>query len=156
MLRYDDYHKIASAVLDKIIRPEELDDATAKMLDKKYLQDDSVIDSLVEAEMANYDTSGNSDEDLDEIKNEASDEVFFTIDDVVNEYFRVVDSYNDSLRNDTYVQIVDAIRDIDNVADVDTDFEPRDSSVGLYHDIRTITVTLTNGAVITMNVDFDD
>lgn len=156
MLRYEDYHKIASAVLDKIIRPEELDDATAKMLDKKYLQDDSVIDSLVEAEMANYDTSGNSDEDLDEIKNEASDEVFFTIDDVVNEYFRVVDSYNDSLRNDTYAQIIDAIRDIDNVADVDTDFEPRDSSVGLYHDIRTITVTLTNGAVITMNVDFDD
>ena len=156
MLRYDDYRKIASAVLDKIIRPEELDDATAKMLDKKYLQDDSVIDSLVEAEMANYDTSGNSDEDLDEIKSEASDEVFFTIDDVVSEYFRVVDSYNDSLRNDTYVQIIDAIRDIDNVADVDTDFEPRDSSVGLYHDIRTVTVTLTNGAVITMNVEFDD
>lgn len=156
MIRYDDYRKIASAVLDKIIRPEELDDATAKMLEKKYLQDDSVIDSLVEAEMANYDTSGNSDEDLDEIKSEASDEVFYTIDDVVNEYFRVVDSYNDSLRNDTYAQIVDAIRDIGTVADVDTDFEPRDSSVGLYHDIRTVTVTLTNGAVITMNVEFDD
>lgn len=156
MLQYDDYRKIASAVLDKIIRPEELDDATAKMLDKKYLQDDSVIDSLVEAEMANYDTSGNSDEDLDEIKSEASDEVFFTIDDVVSEYFRVVDSYNDSLRNDTYAQIVDAIRDVDTVVDVDTDFEPRDSSVGLYHDIRTITVTLTNGTVITMNVEFDD
>ena len=158
MLQYNDAHNIALDVFAKLGVPDEMDSATADMLNKKYLQDDSVITELVEAELANYDTLDNLPADIDDIIDNASDEVFFMLDDAINDYYRGVDEYNTGLINNAYYQIIEAIRngDIEGVKNVYTQFEPADSSVGMYHDERTIVVELTNGASITMDVEFDE
>ncbi len=158
MIQYNDAHNIALDVFAKLGVPEELDEATAEMLNKKYLQDDSIIDSLVDAELANYDTSDNVPEDIEDVRANASDEVFFMLDDAISSYYAEVDAYNRSLINNAYAGIVETIRDsgIEGIKEVYTEYEPADSSVGIYHDVRTIKVWLTNGAVITMDVEFDE
>ena len=158
MLQYNDAHNIALDVFAKLGVPDKMDSATAEMLNKKYLQDDATIMSLVEAELANYDTLDNLPADIDDIIDNASDVVFFMLDDAINDYYRGVDEYNTGLINNAYYQIIEAIRnaDIEGVKDIHTEYEPADSSVGLYRDERTIIVELTNGASITMSVEFDE
>lgn len=160
MLSYSAYHDIAYDVLDIINIPEVLDAETAARLDSEYLVDNNSakIEQLVDSVLSEYDTSGNLPEDIEDIKKNAADEVFFAIDNAVSEYYDSIANAHNSIINNTYAAIVDLIRDsgISDIVSVDTDFEPADSSVGLYHDERTITITLSTGATITMSVEFDN
>lgn len=159
MLSYGAYHDIAYDVLDMINIPEKLDAETAARLDAEYLaHDDGKIEQLVDEVISGYDTSENLSEDIDDIKKNAADEVFFAIDNAVNEYYDLIANAHNSIINNTYAAIVDLIRDsgISDIVSVDTDFEPADSSVGLYRDERTITITLSTGATIIMSVEFDN
>lgn len=159
MLSYSAYHDIAYDVLDIINIPEVLDAETAARLDSEYLaHDDGKIEQLVDEVISRYDTSDNLPEDIEDIKKNAADEVFFAIDNAVSEYYDSIANAHNSIINNTYAAIVDLIRDsgISDIVSVDTDFEPADSSVGLYRDERTITITLSTGATITMSVEFDN
>ena len=159
MLSYGAYRDIAYDVLARLNIPEELDAETAARLDAEYLaHDDGKIEQLVDEVISGYDTSDNLPEDIEDIKKNAADEVFYTIDEAVSEYYDSIANAQESIINNAYASIVDLIRnsDIEGVVSVDTDFEPADSSVGLYRDERTITITLSTGATITMSVEFDN
>jgi hypothetical protein len=157
MLQYGDAHNIALDVINKLNLPDELDPATADMIDKQYLRDESAIAAMVDAELANYDTSDNLPNDVEDVRENAIDDVFFMLDQLVWDYNAETELNNTNIINNAYTDIVDLIRTsgIENVVDVDTDFEPSDSSVGIYRDERTVTITLSNGAVIRFNVEFD-
>jgi hypothetical protein len=159
MLSYDAYHDIAYDVLARLDIPDELDAETAARLDAEYLvHNDGKIEQLVDEVISGYDTSDNHPADIEDLKKHAADEVFYTIDEAVSDYYDSIANAQESIINNAYASIVDLIRnsDIEGVVSVDAEYEPADSSVGLYHDERTITITLSTGATITMSVDFDD
>lgn len=160
MLNYNSYYKIADAVLAKIGLPDtsEMTDELAKEFNDKYLKDDSVITDLVKEEMANYDTSDNVPSDVEDIINNASDEVFYKIDDTITEFEQMSSDEVYSKLVTAYEGIVNAIKnaDIPGVADVDTEFQPADPDVGIFDEERGISITLDNGSNISLIVEFYD
>lgn len=160
MLNYNSYYKIADEVLAKIGLPDtsEMTDELAQEFNDKYLKDDSVITNLVKEELANYDTSDNVPSDVEDIINNASDEVFYKIDDTITAFeFHKEDEIYGKLV-DAYEGIVKAIKnaDIPGVASVDTEFQPADPDVGIFDEERGISITLDNGSNISLIVEFYD
>lgn len=160
MLNYNSYYRIADAVLSKIGLPDtsEMTDELAQEFNDKYLKDDSVITNLVKEELANYDTSDNVPSDVEDIINNASDEVFYKIDDTITAFeFHKEDEIYGKLV-DAYEGIVKAIKnaDIPGVVNVDTEYQPADPDVGIFDEERGISITLDNGSNISLIVEFYD
>lgn len=159
MLNYYSFHNIADAVLSKIGLPDvsEMTEELAQEFNAKYLKDDSTIDSLVRDEVAKYDTSDNVPSDIEDIINNAADEVFYTIDDTINAFESGIDEEIYSQTVSVYNSIVDAIKnaDIPGIADVDTEYQPADPSVGIFTEERGISIRLDNGNYISFIVEFD-
>lgn len=160
MLNYNSYYKIADDVLAKIGLPDtsEMTDELAQEFNDKYLKDDSIIDSLVRDEVAKYDTSDNVPSDVEDIINNASDEVFFKIDDTITEFEQMSSDEVYSKLVTAYEGIVNAIKnaDIPGVAKIDTEFQPADPDVGIFNEEREISITLDNGSNISVIVEFYD
>ena len=155
MLQYNAYQDIASAVFDSLNIPEDVyltftNDDEARAFVKQYSQ--QTIESLVDAEMANYDTSENSPIDVEDIRDNAIDEVQQMISDIEERYY----SYKHDVMTNAYSEIVSLLKNtyIEGVTEVESEYEPADYSVGIYGEERSIQVRLTTGDYISFTVDF--
>lgn len=160
MLSYGTASEIASKVFADLDIPDDIyltwDKAGVEEFQKKYLRDpkDSLIRSMVEKELANYDISENHPDDIEDIREGAIDEVFYMLDDYVERYYR----YQNQITLNAYNEIVDVLRNtaFSNVVSVNVDYEPADPSVGIFNEERLIEFELSNGAYITFNVEIDE
>lgn len=157
MLDYSRYQDIAEAVYNSLQIPEDKylqfkDDKEANDFIKSYSED--YIADLVNAELSNYDTSENHPAEVEDIRETAIDEVMQRIDQVTENYYY----YKRNIATNAYSQIVDLLQNsiIDGVEDVDTEFDPADPDVGLYHEERRIQIKLVTGDYITFNVEFEE
>ena len=154
MLQYGDYHDIAYDVLEKLNLPD-YKDLTPERINElnELLKNDTLIDQMVEEAMVNYDTSDNIPSDVEDIKSNASDEVFFTINDLIDSYSRAQEQkvFN------AYEAIVEAIKNanIPDVVDVEAIYEPDDPDVGIFNEERAINIVLSTGDYIVFNVEID-
>lgn len=157
MLNYGTASEIAAKVLAKLDIPDDIyltwDRVAEREFEKKYLEID-FIRPLVEAELANYDTSENVPEDIEDIVEGAVDEVFYSLEEYTEKFYQ----YQDKITLDAYSDIVEALQNaaLSNVVDMDVIYEPADTSVGEYSDVRAIEFQLSNGACITLNVLFEE
>ena len=158
MLTYGYIDFIAKDVYDSLDIPEDIyltfNKESLKSFIDQYLSDKSYIVSLVDQEIAKYDTTENSPEEIEDIKESAVDAVEQMINQNVEKYYQ----QQSSIVADTYSDIVKVLKDtaFSNVLDVDTEYQPADPDVGIYSEERSIIFTLTNGAVISMNVTIDE
>ena len=154
MLQYNDYHDVAQDVISKLNLPS-YKDLTPEIVSElnNYLKNDALIDQMVDEALANYDTSDNAPSDITDIKNNASDEVFFEINDLVDAYARS----QEQIVFNAYEAIIKAIKDanIPDVVDVDVVYEPSDPDVGIFNEEREINIQVSTGDWITFKVDFD-
>lgn len=154
MLQYGDYHDIAYDVLEKLNLPD-YKDLTPERINElnELLKNDALIDQLIEEAMVNYDTSDNIPSDVEDIKNNTADEVFFTINDLIDSYSRAQEQkvFN------AYEAIVEAIKNanIPDVVEVEAIYEPDDPSVGIFNEERAINIVLSTGDYIIFDVEFD-
>ena len=158
MLTYGYIDFIAKDVYDSLDIPEDIyltfNKESLKSFIDQYLSDKSYIVSLVDQEIAKYDTTENSPEEIEDIKESAVDAVEQMINQNVEKYYQ----QQSSIVADTYHEIVKVLQNtaFSNVLDVDTEYQPADPDVGIYSEERSIIFTLTNGAVISMNVTIDE
>ena len=112
-----------------------------------------LIYALVDTELANADTSELSPYELEDLREMISDEILDHFDELDRNYTAL----HDKLIEDAYFSLVQLLNnsDIENVVNVDVDYEPADYSVGQYES-RTITLTLSDGQMITMEVSFEE
>lgn len=155
MLSYGDSHNIALAVFSNLGIPEDAYKTWSKeeidLLNKKYLNNEDYIRGLILDELSNYDTSENVQSDINEIVEDAISDVFFMIDDIVENWYR----YQNSITLNVYNEIIQAMNNIVGVEDVDVAYDPADPDVGIYNEERSIEVKLTNGASIYFTVEMN-
>lgn len=160
MLSYTTALEIASKVFADLGIPEDIyltwDKAGVREFEKKYLRDpdDSLIRSMVEKELATYDTSENHPAEIKEVREDAIEEVFYMLNDIAEDYYR----YQQKMTYDTYSEILNTLKKISfsNVVNFDTEYEPADPDVGIFNEERRIVFTLSNGAYITFDVQIDE
>ena len=156
MIDFSEYLNVANDIYKSLSLPDTstLSRRAIKRLEKNFLRDQNVIKDLVDDELTNYDFSENTEGEYEEFRKAVIDELQYMIGESTENYYR----YNERITYEAYEAIVDVLKnaDIPNVADVDTDYEPSDPSVGIYDEERSISITLTNGAIITFNVEIDD
>lgn len=156
MIEYNDVYDIARKVYESLNIPEDIsttfDKHSVWEFSKQYSWD--YIGTLVDAELQNLDLGGNSESEIHEIREDAVSMVMEQIDAHAENYYQ----RQEDIAKNAYVEIVDALRygDYTDVVDVDTEYEPADPDVGVFHDERRIIITLSNGCVITLDVDIDD
>lgn len=159
MLRFDAYKLIADDVYDQLEIPEDIyltfDKKSANEFRQKYLLDDyTYIYDMVDEVMQAYDTSDMMESDVEDIRETAVEEVLQMLEDNLNKY----EEYNHQVVVNTYREIISLIRDsdIDTIVDVDTEYQPSDPDVGIWDEERSVMIKLTNGAVISFDVEFDE
>lgn len=157
MLDYGTYADIAYSVYNSFNIPEDQylqfkNDNEAREFTKSYSEDE--IANLVNAELSNYDTSENNPDDIEDIKENATEEVMRMIDENVEKYYE----YKRSIMTNAYAKIVELLQDsfIEGVEEVDSEYDPADPDVGIYNEERRIQIRLTTGEYITFNVEFED
>ena len=157
MLNYTDYHKIADSVFESLNIPEDIyttfTTSSANDFYNQYIRNDDYIEALVDIELQKYDTYDNVPDDLEDIRQNAIDEVNDRLSAIIDNYYHM----QTKLLEDTYAQIVQNLMhtNFDNITDVDIEFEPADPEVGIFNEERRIVFTLSNGATITFNVEFE-
>ena len=155
MLGYGDSHNIALTVFSNLGIPEDTKNWSKEEIDllsKKYLNNEDYIRGLVLDELSNYDTSDNVQSDIDETVEEAISDVFFMVDDIVEDWYH----YQNSITLNVYNEIIQAMNNIVGVEDVDVAYDPADPDVGIYNEERSIEVKLTNGASIYFTVEMNE
>ena len=157
MMQFNDFLNVANDIYRSLNIPDtsNMSRRSIKNLERNLLREDSqTIKDLVDEELANYDFSENTQGEITEFRKAVIEELQYMIGEATENYYR----HNQLLTEHAYSAIVDVLKnaDIPNVVDVDNDYEPSDPSVGIYDDERTISITLSNGVIITFNVEFDD
>ena len=155
MLEYQDYYDVAVKVFDSLGISDDLylswttDDAKQYM--KQYRRE--YIASLVDAEMANLDTTENTPSEIQDFRRNVIEEV----EDMISDNLRKYSQHQVDQLYTAYNQVVEAIENanIPDVVSVDVDYDPADPDVGIYGDRRAIVITLANGGTITMEVSLD-
>lgn len=157
MLNYNFTWVIAENVFESLGIPEDMskqftDDEQVRNFHKQYSED--YIRSLVEAEIAKYDTSGNVESDIDGLIEDSVNEVLNKISAIEEEYYMA----QQALMNNAYAEIVDVLQNtvFQNIVDVDSEYESADPSVGIFNEERYINFKLSNGKYITFTVEFED
>ena len=156
MLDYGFAQDIAEEVYRNLNIPEDmylqLDADSVRNFTKQYSHE--YIGSLVDEELANYDTSDNVPSDIEDLRENAIEEVEFKLEEIVDAFYK---NYNNTTLA-AYSEIRSVLENaaFQNITDVDFDYDPADPDVGIYSDTRIITFTLTNGATISCEVTFDD
>ena len=158
MLTYGYIDIIARDVYDSLDIPEDIyltfNKDSIKSFQEQYLDDTSYLYPLVDAEIAKYDTAQNSPADIQDIKESAVEIVKQMINENIEDYY----NQQRKIVLDTYREIVEVLEKtaFSNVIDVDVEYEPADPDVGIYREDRSITFTLSNGAIISMEVTIDE
>ena len=153
MLSYNASHDIANAVLPKLDLPEVVSSkAEADSLNDRYLKDEDYIRNLVMEELSNYDTSDNHPSEIDDTIEDAISEIFFEIDDLVNDYYQR--NHDETLQ--IYSEIVSSLENVSGVDSVEASYDPADPDVGIYEEVRTIEIKLTTGSTIYMTVEISE
>ena len=157
MLDYGAYVDIAYSVYNSLGIPEDQylqfkNDEDVRNFIDSYSKD--TITNLVEAEFANYDTSENHPADIKDMKANAVDEVMGLIYENEEQYY----DYKRGIIENTYADIIELLSNssIPGIAEVNSEYEPADPSVGIYSEERSISIELTTGQYIYFNVEFDD
>ena len=157
MLDYGTYVDVAYSVYNSLGIPEDQylqfkSDEDARNFARAYSKED--ITKLVEAEFANYDTSDNHPADIKDMKKNAVDEVMGLIYENEEQYY----DYKRGIIESTYADIVELLSNsnIPEIAEVNSEYEPADPSVGIYGEERYVSIKLTTGQHIYFNVEFDD
>lgn len=157
MLDYSRYQDIAEVVYNSLQIPEDKylqfkDDKEADDFIKLYSED--YIAELVNAELSNYDTSENHPDDIEDMKENAIEEVMRMIDENAEKYYE----YKRGIMTNAYAKIVELLQDsfIEGVEEVDSEYDPADPDVGIYNEERRIQVKLVTGDYITFNVEFEE
>lgn len=156
MLDYYDYSSVASDILADLGISDDMykdfDNSSVQEFVKSHSLDK--ITDIVNDEVAKLDTSDMIPSDIEDFKANVVDEIYSTIDTIVQHYYDM----KNSITYDVYNSITDLLKytPIDNVTRVDVDYDAADPSVGIYGDERYITFTLSNGATITFNVEIDE
>lgn len=157
MIHYSRYQDIAETVYNSLQIPEDKylqfkNDKEANDFVKSYSED--YIADLVNAELSNYDTSENHPAEVEDIRENAIDEVMQKIDQVAEDYYY----YKHNIATTAYSQIVELLQNsiIDGVEDIDIEYDPADPDVGIYSEERRIQIKLTTGEYITFNVEFEE
>ena len=157
MLDYGTYVDIAYSVYNSLGIPEDQylqfkSDKEAREFSNSYSEEE--IANLVNAEMANYDTSDNYHPDIEDMKKNAVEEVMRMIYENEEQYY----DYKRGVIEHTYAGIVELLSNsnIPEIDSVDTEYEPADPSVGIYGEERAISIKLTTGQYIYFDVEFDD
>lgn len=157
MLTYGTAHDIATQVFTDLNIPEDIyltwnkDDV--QNFEQDYI-DEGFIRPLVEVELKNYDTSENSPADIEDVIDEAVDEVSYSLTALVEQYW----NYQNQITLEVYREIVDTLKNapIANISNIDVLYEPADSDFGIFADERAISIGLSNGATITLNVEIEN
>lgn len=156
MIQFDEFLNVANDIYRSLNIPDTstMSRRSIKNLERNLLRNPQTIKDLVDEELTNYDFSENTEGEITEFRKAVIEELQYMIGEATENYYR----HNQRIIEDTYSAIVDVLKnaDIPNVVDVDNDYEPSDPSVGIYDDERTISITLSNGVIITFNVEFDD
>lgn len=156
MIQFDEFLNVANDIYRSLNIPDTstMSRRSIKNIERNLLRDPQTIKDLVDEELINYDFSENTEGEITEFRKAVIEELQYMIGEATENYYR----HNQRIIEDTYSAIVDVLKnaDIPNVVDVDNDYEPSDPSVGIYDDERTISITLSNGVIITFNVEFDD
>ena len=157
MLDYGTYEDIAYSVYNSLNIPEDQylqfkNDEDVRNFRDSYSREE--ITNLVEAELANYDTSENHPADIKDIRASAIEEVMYMIGENEEKYYY----HKRDIMDNTYADIVTLLSNsnIPGIAEVSSDYEPADPSVGIYGEERSISIKLTTGDYIYFNVEFDD
>lgn len=157
MLSYGTASDIAAKVFADLNISDDIyltwDKKGVQAFEKEYIQDE-FIRPLVEAELANYDTSENSPVDIEDIVEDAIDEVFYMLQDIVDKYYQ----YQNQITLNAYRDIVQTLQNaaLSGVKDIDIEYEPADPDVGIFNEERRIVFTLENGSYITFEVSIDE
>ena len=153
-----DVYEIANKIYESLELPEDLaktfDKNSAHEYEKQYLYDNEYVGALVDIELSNIDTSGIHPVNLESYRDEIIDLVYEMLSEPAETFY----SNQMMITQQAYADIVDLLKhsNIANVVEVEDDYEPADSSVGIYHETRSITVTLSNGECIMFDVEFGD
>ena len=157
MLTYGTAHDIATQVFTDLNIPDDIyltwDKNDVQNFEQEYINE-GFIRPLVEAELKNYDTSENSPTDIEDIIDEASDEVSYSLTALVDQYW----DYQNQITLGVYHEIVDTLKNapIANISDIDVLYEPADLDYGVFNEERAISIKLSNGATITLNVEIEN
>lgn len=157
MLSYGTASDIAAKVFADLNIPDDIyltwNKKDVQAFEKEYIQDE-FIRPLVDVELANYDTSENSPVDIEDIVEDAIDEVFYMLQDIVDKYYQ----YQNQITLNAYRDIVQTLQNasLSGVKDIDTEYEPADPDVGIFNEERRIVFTLENGSYITFNVEIEE
>lgn len=156
MIQFDEFLNVANDIYRSLNIPDTstMSRRSIKNIERNLLRNPEILKDLVDEELTNYDFSENTEGEITEFRKAVIEELQYMIGEATENYYR----HNQRIIEDTYSAIVDVLKnaDIPNVVDVDNDYEPSDPSVGIYDDERTISLTLSNGVIITFNVEFDD
>jgi hypothetical protein len=153
-----DTYKIACDIYESLQIPEDayksFDKSSAHEYEKQYLYDDEYIGAMVDLELAKIDTSGISPINLDHYKDEIADYVYEMLSTQAENFY----SNQAAITQQAYADIVRLLKEanIENVIDVENEYEPADPEVGIFSDHHSITITLSNGEYINFDVEFGD
>ena len=92
--------------------------------------------------------------DIADLRMAAIDEICERLEALQDNYY----AKQDGIRDDAYASIISALKNsnLNNVTDVDVEYEPSDPEVGIYNEERRIVFTLSNDMSITFDVTFED
>lgn len=158
MIDFNEYQVIADKIFADLGISEDAyktwSDKDEKTYFNQYLKDTDYIMALVDIELSNYDTSDMHPSDIADLRMAAIDEVCERLEALQDNYY----AKQDEIRDDAYASIISALKNsnLDNVTDVDVEYEPSDPEVGIYNEERRIVFTLSNDMSITFEVTFED
>lgn len=156
MIDFSEYYEVATNIYNTLDIPESsyMSRRGVKNLEKSFLRDPKVISELVDQELANYDFSENTEGEYAEFRKAVIDELQYMIGETTEKYY----AHNQQITEHVYSDIIHVLETapIDNVIGVDAEYEPADPSVGIYSEERVISISLSNGVIINLNVEIDD
>ena len=158
MINFSEYRNIADRVFNSLGISDDIylswDKDSMREFAKQYIYDTDYVDALVDIELANYDTSDMHPSDIADLRIAAIDEICERLEALQDNYY----TKQDEIRDDAYASIITTLKDsnLDNITDIDVEYEPSDPEVGIYNEERRIVFTLSNGMMITFEVTFED
>ena len=156
MLDYGFALDVAEEVYRRLNIPEDmsarLDKTSVKDFGNQYSRE--YIRSLVDEVMQDYDWSDNVPSDIEDLKENATDEVEFKLQMIEDAFWE----NNSGITEGAYNEIVEVLQNASfkDVVDIDVEYEGPDYDVGIFGEERRIVFTLSNGEYITFEVKFDD
>ena len=154
MVTYSQVSNIADVIFDSLNISDDLymtmDKAAAQNFKADYIDTPDYLWDNIAAELANYDVSDMSAEEVEDIRMDIFDEVTGKLDAVLDNY----DRYQSTITRKAIADIIDSIRDMSGVVDVTAELTGPEYTYNI-RDID-LNVKFYNGAEITMNISTEE